>query len=344
MNRNKLGIAVDLTKPEGKKIFLDLVRHADAVIENYSAEVLPKLGLTYDVLSEVNPKLLMLSMPAFGLGNAWSNTRAYGGTLEQASGLPLYTGHPDGPPAMTSYAYGDPNGGLNAAAAMMLGLYLQRTTGKGRHINMSQVEGMLTLTAAFMIEQSALGTDPQRMGNRHAMYAPHGCYPCRTHDTWVVISISDDVHWDSLCKLIGRKDWLVNLNFGSSLQRLLNQSEIDAAVSAWTEQLDAKEVVAILQKVDIAAGPVFTLSQVLDDPHLHERGFWQSIPREYVGQYLSSSTYFRTNGKPMPINRPAPTLGQHTNMVLENILSMSKDKIQALEINGVIGTEARPKN
>ena len=343
MNRNKFGIAVDLTKPEGKHIFLELVKSADAVIENYSAEVLPKLGLTYDVLSLVNPRLLMLSMPAFGLGNAWSNTRAYGGTLEQASGLPLYTGHPDGPPAMTSYAYGDPNGGLNATAAMMLGFLLQRKTGNGRHINMSQVEGMLTLTAPFMIEQSALGTDPQRKGNRHAMHAPHGCYPCQVHDTWVVISITNDIQWASLCKLIGREDWLIDPVFATAPARLLKHNQIDAAMTSWTSQFSVDEIVSVLQRSGIAAGPVQTLTQVLEDKHLHARDFWQALSREHVGHYISSSTYFRINGKSMPIDRPAPTLGQHTNMLLKKLLSLSVSELHALESYGVIGTVARPK-
>ncbi len=343
MNRNKYGIAVDLTKPEGKNIFLELVKHADAVIENYSAEVLPKLGLTYDVLSQVNPGLLMLSMPAFGLGNAWSNTRAYGGTLEQASGLPLYTGHPDGSPAMTSYAYGDPNGGLNASAAMMIGFLVQRSTGRGRHINMSQVEGMLTLTAPFMIEQSAIGTEPRRMGNHHPMYSPHGCYPCQTHDTWVVLSITQDTQWASLCRLIAREDWLVNPLFATAQARLLNQNEIDAAITSWTEQFNVADIVSLLQASGIAAGPVQTLSQVMGDVHLLDRNFWQTLEREHVGHYISSSTYFRLNGKSMPINCPAPTLGQHTNMVLKNLLSFTEAELQILESNGVIGTVARPK-
>ena len=343
MNRNKSGLAIDLTKPEGKQLFIDLIKRSDALIENYSAEVLPKLGLDYEVIRRANPDLLMLSMPAFGLGNAWSNTRAYGGTLEQASGLPLYTGHPDGPPAMTSYAYGDPNGGLNATAAMLLGFLVQRTTGKGLHINMSQVEGMLTLTAPFMLEQSLTGRVSARQGNRHAVRSPHGVYPCLVNDTWLVLSITGDSEWRSLCRLMNKEHWLTDPTLVSSAGRLAKQPLLDQEIAHWCRQQRVEVAVAALQQAGIAAGPVQTLTQVLEDPHLNQRGFWQKLPRAYIGHYISSSTYFRLNGEPMPIKCPAPTLGQHTNDVLAQLLGLSSDECAKLEAAGVIGNEAHPK-
>ena len=343
MNRNKSGLAIDLTKSEGKQLFIDLIKQSDALIENYSAEVLPKLGLDYGVLSRANPDLLMLSMPAFGLGNAWSNTRAYGGTLEQASGLPLYTGHPDGPPAMTSYAYGDPNGGLNATAAMLLGTLVKRETGKGRHINMSQVEGMLTLTAPFMLEQSLTGQVSKRQGNRHPVRAPHGIYPCSAKDTWLVLSIASENEWRSLCRLMGKKDWLHDSALLSSAGRLARQNMLDTTIAAWCRQHSVEDVVTMLQQAGISAGPVQTLTQVLEDPHLNARGFWRKLAREHIGHYISSTTYFRLNGEPMPINKPAPTLGEHTNEVLQRLLGLSPDECARLEAERVIGTEAYPK-
>lgn len=343
LNRNKQCVTLDLTKPEGKQLFLDLVKHADAVIENYSAEVLPKLKLDYPVLSRVNPRILMLSMPAYGLGNAWSNTRAYGGTLEQASGLPLYFGHPDGPPAMTSYAYGDPNGGLNATAAMLLGLLVQRETGQGRLINMSQIEGMLALTAPFLIEQSVSGRVSERQSNLHPMRAPHGCYPCAGQDSWLMLSIASNAQWKSLCDAMQRKDWIEASRFADVKGRLSARKELDEGIALWTSQHPVDALVDILQSKGVPAGCVQTMHQVMADPHLLARGFWQTVPRDFVGTYITSSTYFRQNGQPMPIRRVAPTLGQHTNQVLQDILNMTVDQLTALEAQGVTGTEAKPK-
>jgi len=139
VNRNKKGITLDLTQAEGAELLRRLVATADGVIENYSQGVLPKLGLGYDALKDVNPSLVMVSMAAFGSGNAWSEARAYGSTLEHGSGLPTVAGRAGEPPTMTHIALGDPMGGLNAAAALLAALYHRRRTGEGQHVNLSQV-------------------------------------------------------------------------------------------------------------------------------------------------------------------------------------------------------------
>jgi crotonobetainyl-CoA:carnitine CoA-transferase CaiB-like acyl-CoA transferase len=169
MNRNKLGVTLDLTHPDGVALLKRLVAGADAVIENYSAGVLRKLGLDYRTLKTVKPDLVMLSRPAFGSDNAWSDCRGYGSTLEQASGLPTISGFPDDPPTMNQTAYGDPIGGFNAAAALLVALLHKQATGQGQNIDLSQVECMLPLVAPALIEQSASGQTPPRIGNRHPL-------------------------------------------------------------------------------------------------------------------------------------------------------------------------------
>ncbi|MBY4897185.1 CoA transferase [Cupriavidus sp. AU9028] len=342
MNRNKRGITLDLTREEGRQLLLQLVAKADAVIENYSAEVLPRLGLDYAALREVNPRLVMVSMPAFGLGNAWSNTRAYGGTLEQASGLPLYTGHPDGPPAMTSYAYGDPVGGMNAGAAMLLALFDQKRTGQGRHVNLSQVEAMLTMAAPFIVEQSLTGRVSPRQGNAHPMKAPHGCYRCAGDDAWVTISAAE-VQWPALCRAIGRDDLAADRQLLQVGQRRAAAPSIDAAISAWCGGRSADDAMHALQRAGIAAGVVRPMWQVLQDPHLLARGYWQRVDRPWSGPYLASSAWFRIDDRPMPIQCVAPTLGQHTDEVLAGVLGLGPQRIAELERIGITGKAAQPK-
>ena len=344
MNRNKRGITLDLTSGKGKELLLALASQCDAVIENYSAEVLPKLGLDYPALSAANPRLVMVSMPAFGLGNAWSDTRAYGGTLEQASGLPLYTGHANFPPAMTSYAYGDPIGGLNAGAATLLALHVQRETGQGRHVNLSQVEAMITMTAPFLIEQSVSGAVPTRQGNRHPMFAPRGCYRSAGDDTWIALTITSDAEWQALCHVLTRTDLAADPRLHTAAGRQAHVQELDAAISVWAKAQDADNAMSQLQAAGIAAGVVRPMSDVLRDPHLHERGFWQSVDRDFVGQYLSSTTPYRQGDAPMPIRSAAPTLGQHTAVVLGELLALDAASVATLEKEGVIGTLARRKS
>jgi len=342
MNRNKSGITLDLTRPEGKALLLDLVAHADAVIENYSAEVLPKLGLDYTALRARNERLVMLSMPAFGLGNAWSNTRAYGGTLEQASGLPLYTGHPDGPPAMTSYAYGDPVGGLNAGAAMLVALFAQQATGKGRHINLSQVEAMLPMAAPFIIEQSVCGRVAPRQGNHHPLQAPHGCYRCAGDDAWVVLTVTD-AQWPALCATIGRPDLADDPQLARAVGRRARQDSIDEAIGRWCAKRDPEAAMHGLQMARIAAGVVRPMWKVLEDTHLHARGFWQAVERDHIGTYTASTAWFRTGKAAMPIRNAAPTLGEHTDEVLARVLGLGPEQLAILEQQGITGRAAKPR-
>lgn len=343
MNRNKLGITLDLTRAEGKQLLLDLVARADAVIENYSAEVLPKLGLDYEALRAVNERLVMVSMPAFGLGNAWSNTRAYGGTLEQASGLPLHTGHPDGPPAMTSYAYGDPIGGLNAGAAMLLVLFAQQSTGQGRHLNLSQVEAMLPMAAPFIIEQSVSGAVAPRQGNRHPLSVPHGCFRCAGDDAWIVLTVTD-ADWPRLCRAIGREDLGADPQLAHATGRRAQQDRIDAAIASWSAGRDPEDAMRLLQQSGVAAGVVRPMSQVLQDAHLRARHFWCDLERAHSGTYTASTPWFRTGRDAMPIRSASPTLGEHTEDVLARVLGLSAARIAELERMGITGKTAQPKS
>lgn len=344
MNRNKSGITLDLTQPEGKALLLRLVAGADAVIENYSAEVLPKLGLDYAALKRVNEKLVMVSMPAFGLDNAWSDTRAYGGTLEQASGLPLYTGHPDGPPAMTSYAYGDPTGGFNAGAALLLALWDRRRTGRGRHLNLSQVEAMLPMTAPYMLEQSATGRVSPRQDNRHPLHAPHGVYRCADADGWLLVDVASDAAWQALCRAMDRADLAADAALAHAAGRRAQQARLDDAVGAWTLRRGADDAMHTLQRAGVSAGVVKAMADVLNDPHLRERGFFEIVERAWIGRFIATTAYVRSGRDPLPTHSVSPTLGEHTREVLGRVLGLTDDEIDALERQGISGTAARPKS
>ena len=340
MNRNKLGITLDLTHQDGRKALLDLVKTADIVIENYSTEVLPKLGLSYDVLSKVNDRLVMVSMPAFGAGNEWSATRAYGGTLEQASGLPHYTGFPQNPPSLTSYAYGDPIGGWNGGAAALISLLVQARTGKGRHVNLSQVECMLPMAAPFLVEQSVCGYVTPRNGNVHPVFAPHSVYPCKGRDEWVVVSIINDAQWKALVKVLGIPDLDKDISLDQIADRRSQQRKIDAYISKWTRRRSSDEAMCELQMAGISAGVVKPVWHVLDDPHFQSRGFFKKIPRAYLGEYLTTTPWFRETAEPMEVVRPAPTLGEHSREVFSRVLGLTQTQQQLLEEHRITGTSA----
>jgi crotonobetainyl-CoA:carnitine CoA-transferase CaiB-like acyl-CoA transferase len=339
MNRNKLDVTLDLTQPEGVTLLKRLVADADAVIENYSADVLRKLGLDYGVLKDVKPGLVMLSMPAFGSDNAWSACRGYGSTLEQASGLPTITGFPDDPPTMNQTAYGDPIGGFNAAAALMVALLHKQATGQGQNIDLSQVECMLPLVAPALIAQSATGRTPPRTGNQHPLYVPQGCFRCQGDDAWLAVSVTGDPMWRALCAVLDRDD-LAHL---TAAERRNREDELEALIAAWTAGRDPDGAMDTLQAHGIAAGVVRTPMSLVDDPHLIARKFWRRLDRPFIGMHWQSSAAFREGPDPYPVRRVAPTLGQDNDAILGGRLGLSPADIDRLAESDVIGTIPKPR-
>ncbi|MBL8674953.1 MAG: CoA transferase, partial [Rhodospirillales bacterium] len=342
MNRGKRAITLDLTVPEGARLLKALVAGADAVIENYSSEVLPKMGLDYARLREVNPSVVMVSMAAFGATGAWRECRAYGSTLEQGSGLPSVGGRDGDPPMMNHLAYGDAVGGLNAASAMLVALMHRRRTGIGQHIDLSQVQCMLPYTAAWAIERSANGRLPPRRGNRHSAFAPHGVFACAGDDEWVLVAAIDDAMWTRLCAVIGRTDLAGDPALRTAEGRRAQEDRIERAVGEWTRTRAPDEAMDALQRGGVAAGAVRTPLDLIDDPHLRARGFWQWIDRAYVGSHPQPSAPYRFDAGPVPVRAPAATLGQHNAEILGGILGLSAAELERLERDGVIGTAALP--
>jgi crotonobetainyl-CoA:carnitine CoA-transferase CaiB-like acyl-CoA transferase len=340
MNRGKRAITLDLTVPDGVTLAKALVKDADAVIENYSAEVLRKFGLDYAELTKVNPSLVMVSMAAFGASGPWRETRAYGSTLEQGSGLPRVGGRAQDPPMMNHLAYGDAVGGLNACSAMLVALLHRRETGEGQFIDLSQVQCMLPFTAAWAIEQSANGKVTPRAGNRHPSFVPHGVFPSAGTDKWVSIAVTDDGMWPALARLIGLDDPALATAEG----RRANEDRIETAIAVWTAERSPDEAMETLQKAGVAAGAVRHPMELLDDPHLKARGFWQWIERAYVGRHPQPSPPYRDEDSPIAVRTPAATLGQYNEEVLGGLLGLSKAELERLARDSVIGSEALPPN
>ncbi|MFC4167744.1 CaiB/BaiF CoA transferase family protein [Teichococcus aestuarii] len=342
LNRNKAGITLDLATPEGKALLKRLVRDADAVVENYAREVLPKLGLDYAALSAERPGLVMLSMPAFGLEGPWRDARAYGSTLEHASGLPTVSGAPDWPPTTNQLAYGDPIGGLNGAAALLVALLHHRRTGEGQQIDLAQVECLFPLAAPWIVATSATGTPGPRLGNRHPTQVPHGAFPC-AEQGWVVVATQDDAAWPALARAIGRPDLAGDPALATAEGRRAREAELEAARAAWTRPRTPEAAMHALQAAGVAAGAVLWPSALKRDPHLAARGFWQVVERPHLGRHEQPSAPFREAGRgPYPVQRPAPTLGQDNAAVLGGLLGLGAAELARLEAARIIGQEAVP--
>jgi crotonobetainyl-CoA:carnitine CoA-transferase CaiB-like acyl-CoA transferase len=347
MNRNKRGITLDLTRPQGLALAKRLLADADLVVDNYSVEVLPKMGLGYDVLSKLNPKLVMMSMSAFGAGSSHRDCRAYGSTLEQGSGLPSVVGDPDGPPVMSHTAFGDAVGGLNGCAAVLTALIHAKLTGKGQFIDLAQIECMMPFAAPWITVHSIDGKQPVKYGNRHPDFVPHGCFRCAGQDTgqdtgqdnWIMVAASCDAMWPKLATLLGRADWASDAKLKTAAGRRAIESEIEAAIAVWTAARDPEAAMAALQAAGIAAGVARLPIELLQDPQLHARGFIQYIDRAFIGKHPQPSMPFRESDEPFAIRSAPPTLGEHNREILGGLLGLSEAEIIKLTRDGIIGTE-----
>jgi crotonobetainyl-CoA:carnitine CoA-transferase CaiB-like acyl-CoA transferase len=338
LNRNKTGIAVDLTKPEGVAIVKRLVETCDIVVENYARDVLPKLGLDYGILSQRNPRLIMLSMAAYPNG-IYDQARAYGSTLECASGMPIVSGREGDPPTMNNFAYGDACGGLNGLAALLAAVHHRDRTGRGRHVQLSQVQAMLPLIAPWIIERSVTGRTPPRLGNRHPDFVPNGIFRGCEADTFIYLTIKDDAQWQSLAGLVG-DNRLAAADLQTADGRRAREDEIEAIIEEWTRRKPVDDSMEDLQAHGIAAGVVRRPEKMVSDPQLEYRGFWQKATRPFTGETLTTSLPFRNGASPFPVRLAAPTLGQFNDEVLGDLLGLTQQEIAGLKERLVIGSEA----
>ena len=338
-NRNKLGITLDLGTPRGKELFKRLVKLGDIVLENYSPGVMEKLGLDYKVLKQINPGIIMMSMPAFGLTGPDKNYRAFGQTIDCMSGMAFRTGYEGEEPMLQSgLSYGDPLSGMNAAFAILAALQHKRKNGQGIHIELSQVEGLIAFNADAIMDYTMNSRVQERMGNRHPSMAPHGAYRCLGEDQWVAIAIPSDAAWIRFCEAVGQLSWIEDSRFSDALSRYQNRNELDKLIEEWTLKHDHYEIMHILQQVDIPAGPVLDAKELLENPHLAERGSFETVTHPEAGSHPYVGMYAKLSKTPGYIRKPAPCLGENNEYVFGELLGLSRVEMGQLEKEGIIGT------
>ncbi|MDF0498973.1 CaiB/BaiF CoA-transferase family protein [Bradyrhizobium yuanmingense] len=339
MNRNKRGITLDIKRPEGLGLAKRLLARADIVVDNYSVDVLPKLGLGYDVLKTLNSRLVMMSMSAFGANGLHRDCRAYGSTLEQGSGLPSVVGRAEGPPVMSHVAFGDAVGGLNGCAAVLVALIHARNTGQGQFIDLSQIECMMPFVSPWITVGSMNDEHPTRYGNRHPQFVPHGCFRCAGEDNWIMIAATNELMWQRLAFIIGQPDWATDAALRSAEARRRIEDVIERGIEAWTLTRDAEHAMSDLQAAGVAAGVAQLPIDLLKDRHLGSRTFLQEIDRAFIGKHSQPSMPIREGARPYAVRMPAPTLGQHNGEILSELLGLSDGEIAELVREEIIGTK-----
>lgn len=336
-NRNKRSLTLDLTDERGKELFGRLVQRSDVVIENFRADVMDRLGIGPDWLREQREDIIVVGMASFGKTGPDASAMAYGPVVEQLSGLASLTGYGDGIPFKTGVSYGDPVAGVAAAAAVVTALIQRRRTGRGQVIDLAQREPMTTLIGEAFMEWAMNGRLVPHRGNESAEMAPHNAYACAGEDEWIAIAVRSDEEWAGLCGAMGSPDLIDDSRFRTARSRLEHRTEIDEAVGSWTAALTKQEAFERCRERGVPAGPVWTLPEVLGDPHLATRGYYETAEHADVGTWAMHGWLWRTTDAGPCILAPAPDLGNHNREILGGLLGASDDEIDALAASGVIG-------
>ncbi len=344
VNTNKMGITLDLNSKEGKGLFLELVSISDIVAENFSARVIPNFGLEYPVLRRVSPGIIMLRMPSYGCSGPYSLYMGNGGTTEPMSGISSLLGYEDSQPLTSGIMHTDPVAGLFGLSALLIALHHRNRTGEGQLIDLSQQETSIHLIAGQVMEYTMNGATPQRRGNLHPRMAPHSNFPCLGDDSWVAIAVRSDEEWGRLCGVMNRPDLSEDHPFAELSGRLKHTGEIDRIITQWTSSRDAHEVMEVLQAQGIPCAPVSKALEIIENPQLNARGFFDKVDHPETGPYLHTGTPWRLTRSPRRTRTPSPTLGQHSRHVLDTLLGLSQDEIDRLVEKGITGDTPAPED
>jgi len=335
VNAGKRGITLDLTRADGKATFERLVSSADVRVENYTPRVMEQFGLDWDHLRAINPRLIMVRMPAFGLDGPWRDRTGFAQTMECLTGMAWLTGFSDGPPVLVRGAC-DPLAGMHAVFATLLALIERDRSGKGRLVEVPMVEAALNAAAEQVIEFGSTGTLLGRDGNRGPGAAPQGVYPCSGHDEWVAIAVATDTQWQSLCSVLGDPQWSVDRALRDGAGRRRAHDLIDGELTAWTARLNAMDVSSLLQSVGVPCEPVTPPREIASNPQLRTRSLFEIEHHAVTGDHELPGLPFRFGRVDRWLRSSAPTLGEHNDEVLDEI-GLDVTEIRQLRQAGVIG-------
>lgn len=341
--RNKLSMTSDLENLDCMDAFLRLVSISDVVLENNVPSTMKKLGVSYELLKTVRPDLVMVRVPAFGITGPYSGFRALGNHMEAAAGMTHIRGYRDYDPTLKDATFmSDSVGGISAAYATMTALSHRIKTGEGQLVEVPTAESTIHYLSEAMMDYQMNGRMQSPIGNRDTSMAPHGCYPCRGEDNWVVIAVGSDTEWESLVDAMGNPDWAQNETFSTILGRYNNQDLLDQHLTEWTGGQDHIELMHLLQSHGVPTGAVHDQKELFEDPHIRDREFFEEVTQPATGTHLYCGMMWKMEGTPNHIRLPSPMLGEHNEWVYRDLLGVPDQQYRQLEDAGHIGMDYPP--
>jgi CoA:oxalate CoA-transferase len=332
LNGNKESIALDLKHDDGKRVLLELIDRADVLVENFAPGVMDRLGLGSEMVRQRNPRIIYASGSGFGQSGPYRNYPAMDLTVQAMSGVMSITGMPEGPPLKAGPAICDFFGGVHLYAAIATALLDRERTGRGRIVEVSMLEAVYhSLSSSLGLLYDSGSNSQMRTGNRHGgmSLAPYNVYP--TSDGHVAIICNNDVHWESLTRVMGCPELLAEPRFRSVRDRVRNMDELDAEVQRWTLTLGKNELFERLVKERVPCAPIRSVAEMADDPHLRARGMLVDICHPEFGNITVAQSPLRFPDSPMTSPRPSPRLGEHTTSILRDLLEYGADEITVLK-------------
>ncbi|MFG3025495.1 CoA transferase [Streptomyces sp. NPDC048254] len=333
VNRNKRSIALDTRTGEGVAVLRDLIAHCDVLVENFSSTVMRKLGLDYEELRRINPDLVYVSMSGMGHTGPRNGWVSYADTVSASSGLTGLTGWGPVDVVGVIYGHGDIVAGLQAALATVAALEHRAATGRGQHVDLSQLEAI----AAHMGTSLLGGPEVKPSGNTHPAWSPQGVYPCLGADRWLAVSVRDDAEWAALCEVIGRPALATDERTRTAEARRHAAPLVDAALEEWTRTMPADLAAESLQAHGVPAGAVQDGRELVEhDPQLRARGFYVRKEHPVAGAFLHEGVPIRLTRTPGGIRAAAPVLGADTDAVLSEVAGFPVKRIRELREAGVL--------
>ncbi|MCL8209107.1 MAG: CoA transferase [Actinomycetia bacterium] len=338
---NKLSCTMELDTPEGREAFHALVRQSDVLVENNHLAGGDSIGLTWDELAAVNPRLILVRMAPFGLSGPYAPALGFGTHFESITGIRALRGYPDAGLEEAGPTYHmDDTSASGVVFAVLAALMHRDRTGRGQLVEFAQVENLMQGVGEAFLDVAMNGRVPPVMGNRHPLVL-QGCYPCRGDDAWLALHIATDAEWEGLVEAMGRPAWAREPRVADAAGRRAHQEEIDRHLAAWTASWDKMDLFHHLARHGVPAAPVATAADVLADPHLEARGFWRSLTHPAAGTYRYPGPVARWSGGPWRWERPAPLLGEHNAYVYGELLGYDAATLRDWEERGLVGTRYR---
>jgi benzylsuccinate CoA-transferase BbsF subunit len=336
-NPNKLGITLNLNTEDGVLLVKELVKVSDVVVENFAPRVMANLGLDYPSLKEVKQDIVMLSSSGYGHTGPWRDYVVYGWALEPMT-ISHLTGYEEGGPFATPVPYTDVPAALYGAFSVLAALEHRDKTGEGQWIDLSQYELGVCAVGEAVLDYTVNGRVQTRIGNHHPLMAPHNCFPCKGKDRWIAICVFTDDEWQALCREMGNPEWALDKRFDDAAGRLQHQKDLDDRLGKWTASFDPMALMQRLQKAGVPAGVALNNKELLLNPHMKERGYFQKAKSPSAGTRLYPGPWFRLSNTPGRIRKSAPNLGQDNQQILTGLLGLTEADLADLEVKGVIGT------